>query len=394
MSLKTAADHFTRVTRSLSCMSVRCGTADRAAGALSGVTDEHGTPVREDSIFDLASLTKAFTAILLMRLTEQRLLDPDAPVTEYAPMFSGLEDLTVRQAAWFEKAVVTPERVDAQPDRETALRLLFEARTAENGPRPYSDMQAMVLKYVLEGASGLPYMALLSRELLTPLSMNGTFSRVPDQLRPKCVSCDREHRIENGRYILRDNVPPGKPHDPKAFVLYGDGEDCPGHAGLFSTAGDIEKLCRGILSGRVLTEESLREMARTCVGRPLPGGGYTQYLGCLCYVRHPDQHFSETPAFMSGSALGWSGFAGSHLAVDPEKGVFEFYLGSRVMDRLSVLRPLPGQTLRDFGLNGDGTGEVLWPDGSRVVSSVNYVYLKDAHLHSETEQVLRDMGAL
>ena len=56
-------------------------------------------------------------------------------------------------------------------------------------------------------------------------------------------------------------------------------------------------------------------------------------------IRHPDQHFSETPAFMSDGALGWSGFAGNHLAVDPERGVFEFYLGSRVMNRLSVLIP-------------------------------------------------------
>jgi hypothetical protein len=104
-----------------------------------------------------------------------------------------------------------------------------------------------------------------------------------------------------------------------------------------------------------------------------------------------DGGFSETPVFMSDTALGLSGFAGNHLALDPERGVFEFYLGSRVLNRLSVLVPKPGETIRDYGLNGDGTGAVLWPDGEKVLSSVQYVYLKDEHLHPVTEKLLDNL---
>ena len=382
---------FTEETGVLACMSVACGTADRAVRAFGGTADPDGRPVREDSIFDLASLTKLFTGLLLMRLAEQGRIGLDAPVTRYVPAFSRLAGLTVRQTGWFERAVRTPERVDRAASREQALSCLLEAGVSDNGPRAYSDMHAMVIKYVLEAAGGLPYMELLKKEILEPLGMGETFCRVPDSLRSRCVSCDREHRIERGRYILRDGVAPGTPHDPKARILNPDGDDCPGHAGLFSTAGDMVKLCRGILSGQIVSRASLRLMAENHVGRPLPGGGYSQYLGCLCYVRHPDQHFSETPAFLSDSAIGLSGFAGNHLALDPETGVFEFYLGSRVMNRLSVLIPREGETLRDFGLNEDGTGSVLWPDGERVLSSVQYVYLKDRHLHPVTERILREM---
>ena len=271
------------------------------------------------------------------------------------------------------------------------LREAYHAAAEENGPRPYSDMPAMVIKYVLEGAGGASYMELLKGEILFPLGMGETFCFVPSELRPRCVSTDREHRIEQGRYILRDGVAPGTPHDPKARILSLEGEDCPGHAGLFSTAGDMIRLCQGVLAGKVVSAASLRMMAENHVGRPLPGGGFSQCLGCLCYVRHPDQHFSETPVFMSDTALGLSGFAGNHLALDPERGVFEFYLGSRVLNRLSVLVPKPGETIRDYGLNGDGTGAVLWPDGEKVLSSVQYVYLKDEHLHPVTEKLLENM---
>ena len=391
MPFQSAIRFFTEETRVLACMSVACGTADRSCRAWGGTADEQGTPVREDSLFDLASLTKFFTALLLMRLYDRGKVDLDAPVTRYAPCFAGLSGLTVRQTAWFEKSLQTPGRVDGAPSRDEALALLFAARAEENGPRPYSDMHAMVLKYVVEGASGLPYMTLLRNEILDPLGMRETFCRVPDALRPRCVSTNREHRIEKGNYILRDGVLPGVPHDPKARVLNADGDDCPGHAGLFSTAGDIVRLCQGILAGRIVSPEALRLMAENHVGRRLPDGTTTQCLGCQCYVRHPDQHFSETPAFLSDAALGVSGFTGNHLAVDPAQGVFEFYLGSRVMNRLSVLVPRPGETWADYGLNPDGTGTVLWPDGSRVISSVHYVYLKDKHLHSVTEKVLRDM---
>ena len=61
---------FTEETGVLACMSVACGTADRTVRAFGGTADPDGRPVREDSIFDLASLTKLFTGLMLMRLFE------------------------------------------------------------------------------------------------------------------------------------------------------------------------------------------------------------------------------------------------------------------------------------------------------------------------------------
>lgn len=385
---ESALSFFTKESRSLACMSIVCGTENLSDFACDGVKDLKGTPVQFDSIYDLASLTKLFTGLLILRLSEQNRLDLNAPVTHYAHQFVNLEHLTVGQAAWFQKSLKTYERIDKAGSREEALRCLYSVFPQENGRLAYSDIPAMVLKYVIEEASGLSYMDLLRQEILKPMGMKETFCLVPEALRYRCVSNDCEHRIEKGRYILRSGILPGTPHDPKARILYNDKEDCPGHAGLFSTAGDLTKLCQGILSGQIVSPTSLHMMAENHTGYLMADGTYSQCLGCQCFVRHPDQHFSETPAFMSDDAIAWSGFTGNHLAIDPIKRIFEFYLGSRVQNRVSVIIPNDGESLTDYGLSKEGIGTVTWPDGRKVISSVNYVYLKDNHLHPELASVL------
>ena len=161
---------------------------------------------------------------------------------------------------------------------------------------------------------------------------------------------------------MRAGLRPGVPHDPKAAVLQGDTGDLCGHAGLFSTAADMERFCRAVLARKIVGEESLRETAVNRTGRLLEDGTYTQYLGIQCYVRHPVQYWSEIPAYM--------------------------FLGNRVRNRLTVLVPEAGKTLTDYGLNADGSGTFPWEEGRILPSSVKYVHQKDAHLHSAVMETL------
>ncbi|MBR2287893.1 MAG: serine hydrolase, partial [Clostridia bacterium] len=214
-----------------------------------------------------------------------------------------------------------------------------------------------------------------------PLSMTEIFGTVPEEKRERCVSCDREHRIEGEKWILREGIAPGTPHDPKAHLLQ-TAEDVCGHAGLFGTAADLVKLCRGMLEEKIVSDSTLLEMARNRTGHPLPGGGYTQYLGAQCYVRHPQQVHSEVPVYMSDRAIAMGGFTGHHLSVDPETGIFVVSLGNRVLNRLTVCVPPEGRTLEDYGLLPDGRGQIRWTDGEMIWSSARYVHLKDEHMHA------------
>ncbi len=387
MTLKDSIRFFTEESHIMPCLALACGTADSCLTAHGGMADEAaGRLLTPDSLFDLASLTKLFTGLLVMRLQEEGRLDLSRPVTAYAPQFVHLAGVTVDQVLGFEVALTTLARVDAQQSPEAGRTLLFDIRPGEVTGRAYSDMHAMVLRHVIEGAAQEDYASLLHRCILAPLGMGDTFLVVPEEKREQCVSCNQEHRIERGRFILRGDIELGTPHDPKARVLYP--ESC-GHAGLFSTQGDLIRLCQGLLRGDVISREGLIAMSRNRTGHQRPDGSYQQYLGAQCYVKHPQQRHSEVPVYESDKAVSLSGFTGHHLSVDVETGVFALFLGSRAQNRLTILVPEEGKSITDYGLNPDGTGCIRWPDGTQIWSSVNYVYQKDKHFH---QAVANELG--
>ena len=259
---------FTRETEILSALSVACGKEGRTDRAEDG-------DCRENSIFDLASVTKLFTGLGVMRLREDGLLDFSRPVSAYEPRFTNLGGVTVGELTAFEVTVKTPERLDACPDRESALRTLFASGQGERpeGRRVYSDIPAMILKYVIEKAAGAPFYEYIREIILEPAGMTETWAKVPEGRIADCQDYGREHRIEGARRILRTDWRPGVPHDPKAAVLQGDTGDLCGHAGLFSTTADMVRFCRAVLAEKIVSGASLREMAVNRTGRELPGGG-------------------------------------------------------------------------------------------------------------------------
>ena len=381
--LLEAIRYFTDGTRIMDGLTVVCGDRDRLRCAWKG---EH---TGEHAVCDLASVTKLFTGLSAMRLKEEGLLDPDRPVTFYDDRFSRLEDVTVGQIMSFTVNLQTPGRIDACRDRDEALRCLFGAAPAgPTGRRAYSDIPAMALGCVLERIAGMKLADCVSELVLRPAGMTETWAKVPEDRLRDCMLYGPEYRIEKGRRIVRRDIRAGVPHDPKAALLQGaDGTLC-GHAGLFSTAADLTRFCRAVLDERIVSGESLREIAVNRTGRRLEDGTYTQYLGYMCYLKHPDQYFSEIPAYMGHRAFGIGGFTGNHLSVDPEKGIFAIFLGNRVRNRLTVLLPEDGKDYTDYGLRADGVGMYRWEDGTALPSSVNYVHQKDGHLHRVVAEVM------
>ena len=380
--LLRAVQYFTRETEIMSGLLLVCEAGGRTETAMDG-------DVKENSVFDLASLTKLFTGLCAMRLKEEGLLDFSRPVFSYDSRFSELKDVTVGQLMSFAIELRTPGRVDACENREEALRCLFGTRPVGTPKRrAYSDIPSMVLKYVIEAAAGTSFMEYVRRAVLKPAGMTETWALVPPHRLGDCQRYDHEYRIEDGRETLRSGPAPGIPHDPKAGVIQAGTEDLCGHAGLFSTAADMIRFCRAVLSESIVGGDSLREMAVNRTGRLLPDGTYTQYLGYQCYVRHPEQYYSEIPRYMGRRAFGNAGFTGNHLSVDPEHGTFVFFLGNRVRDRLTVLLPEEGKTLTDYGLRPDGLGRIRRTDGQMIPSSVKYVHQKDEHLHRAVADVL------
>ena len=401
MNLEHGMQYLVNESRMVSGLSVTYGCADCAENRILGnareiVPDQDGftsfpAPLTEDSIYDLASLTKCFTSILAMLLIREHRLDPDAPPSLYEPKFVHLGSIPIMDILSFRTGLNTPGRIDDAPSPEEGLRRLFEIEPA---PLPririYSDMHAMIIARVLAAASGKPYLSLLEERILKPLGMRETTTK-PDKNR--CLDYRFEHRLVEGQWqVSKGEI--GIVHDPKTALLQPACLDCCGHAGLFSTQADMQRFAQGLLSGELLTMDELRYMGTNRTGEVYPDGTYRQYLGCLCFSKHPVQRLSEVPTWMGPHTIGLSGFTGNHLAIDPDSGTFVFYLGNRVHHRLTRILPLVEDAYEAVGLSPDGTGILQGPDGFPTPSSVRYVYFKDQCLGNPIGDRMRDLGWL
>lgn len=348
-----------------------------------------------DSLYDLASLSKLFAAVMTMILVERGNLHLDERIGDIDARFVHLRDVTVFDTLCYRACLQTDGRIDEAPDRQEGLRRLFAVRPAPMpAVRLYSDINAMVIKYVVEARTGMAYADALAAYILAPAGMAETFALVPESLRGRCVCYNYEHRIVRERYILRTDTPAGDVHDPKARLLGDGGRDLCGHAGLFSSMQDMVRFAQALLGGELITPASLAQLGVNRTGKWLPDGAYRQPLGFLCFARHPQQRLSEVPAYMGEHALGLSGFTGNHFVLDPQRGCFEVFLGNRCHGRVSHITPPEGVPLSHYGLDARGAGLVPWPDGRLVPTSAKYVYLKDACLHEPIAARMRALGWL
>jgi CubicO group peptidase (beta-lactamase class C family) len=158
----------------LTGVAVAYGTKDdfrtASVGNIQEVAWENGAfepcvrPVLKDTLYDLASLTKLFTLISIMQLITRGRLSLSDCVGIIDPRFSRLKQASVRDVLCYEAVLKTPLRIDEQPDREAALKQVFSTDVSPVEPaRLYSDMNALVLKYIVEAAGGLPFFDYIHR---------------------------------------------------------------------------------------------------------------------------------------------------------------------------------------------------------------------------------------
>ena len=350
-------------------------------------------PIASDTIYDIASLTKVFTLVSVLQLMERGQIREGDDIAALDPRFLHLEGCSVADTLSYLACLKTPERVDAQADAATAEYMVFQTRQVPHeGERLYSDMNALVLKYVVAAVSGMSFWDYLQRHVLAPAGMQETWARVPAARARDLMNYNYEHRIMKGAYSLIGDAQPGSPHDPKARLLGTDRDPVSGHAGLFATAGDMVRFAQALLTGRLIKRESLQNIGINRTGYLLKDGSYRQFLGQLVFTRSPIQRFSEVPEWMGLRAFGISGYTGNHFALDPDRGVFDLILGNRCHNRLSQV--MPAEDSAALGLSDNGSGSVSWPDGRQVRSSFGFIHQKDRMLHNPVRDCMLARGWL
>ncbi|WP_329081846.1 beta-lactamase family protein [Streptomyces niveus] len=278
----------------------------------------------EDTVFDLASVSKLFTSILAVQQIERGALALEERVASYLPDFGGAgkQDVTVRQLLTHTSGFAAWIPLYKEPTREAMLRRLWdEAPTSPpGGVYRYSDLNLISLQLVLEKITGRALDVLLREEITAPLGLHRTRFTPPPSWRPKIAATEDMRQPWSG---LDRGLVWGEVHDENAYGFGG----VAGHAGVFSCAWDLAVLGRTLLSGgaygrvRILRPESV-ELMFTDFNTDFPGDAHG--LGFELY-----QHW-YMGAMATPRTAGHTGFTGTSLVLDPTTDSFLVVLGNSV----------------------------------------------------------------
>ena len=291
-----------------------------------------------DTIYDLASTSKLITTLAIYILKDAGMLDLHKTVREYCPQFKNLGSTTVNDLLKFKVNVITTKRVDNAKNPIEAESILFNAIINPNQDiiNSYTDMGAMILKYVVELASKMKFNDFVYETIFKPYKMNDTGLTISYDKLHKVASNNFNSIVDiNGNVIERVERNEPTSHDPKAKIMKLIPNNAPGHAGYFSTAKDMMILGDAIMNKGLLTKESLYDISRTETGkRNEEKEKYTHYYGSLTYLKQPDINNLSVYLPLSGRTFMSPGFAGTTLLVDPLNNISMFLGSNRLHNRI------------------------------------------------------------
>ncbi|MEV0724199.1 serine hydrolase [Micromonospora purpureochromogenes] len=284
-------------------------------------------PMRPDTVFDLASVSKLFTTIVTMQQVERGRVDLDAPVARYVPEFAagGKEAVTVRMLLTHTSGLpaFTPlwSRYPTPAERFAAALATPLAAGATPGTRyVYSDLGLIALGVLVERVTGRPLADLVRNGVTAPLGMTDTGYNPGPELRSRIAAT--EYQPYAGRGMVWGEV-----HDENAWSLGG----VAGHAGVFSTAADLSLLCQSLLNGgeyrgrRILRADTVRAMLVN-YNAPLEAA-YPESDRGLGFELNKHWYMM---GLSSPVAFGHTGFTGTSIVIDPLSHSFLILLSNRV----------------------------------------------------------------
>jgi CubicO group peptidase (beta-lactamase class C family) len=315
------------------------GSSDRiwmARGVGHFTWDEaSAVPDPATTLFDLASLTKVLaTTTAIMLLADRGHLALQDPVARYLPDFVGpdKEQVTVRHLLEHRSGMRSFLRLDTLArDAVEARRLVVtEPLRAPPGTRTeYSDLNAMLLGWVVEAVSGETLDRYAAREIFDPLEMRDTRFRPPRSLRASTMPVGQ----------WRGHAIAGEIHDQNAARLNG----VSGHAGLYATGRDVARFAQFMLRrGRTASAEVLARPG--VIDLFVRRGVDDRALG---WEMRDTATTDNTGRKLSPATYGHTGFTGTSLWIDPERDMFVVLLTNRVFAprtrrSISILKAVRG----------------------------------------------------
>jgi CubicO group peptidase (beta-lactamase class C family) len=258
-------------------------------GLTLGLTDRNGTllirtygfadlgarlPVADETLFEIGSIGKTFTAVAILQLFDERRIDLHSPVERYLPWFrlrqpAGHAPITIAQLLSHTAGIVAG--IDGTPEAAFQVWSLRELPTFSTpGERfHYSNVGYKALGLVLEAVEGRPYREIIRARVLDPLGMSATEPAITHDIRA---------RLAVGYEYLHDDrlSHAGAPLAPATWL-----ETETADGSIASTATDMCAFVRLLMrggegpQGRLLSEEAFAQMSNADLSEEEPAAyGY------------------------------------------------------------------------------------------------------------------------
>jgi CubicO group peptidase (beta-lactamase class C family) len=260
-------------------------------------------PLTQDHWFDLASVSKVIaTTTMILRLADQARIDLDAPLPSAIPDLRQYDvagayerTLSFRDCLAHRTLLPAVEPIYTYGDDPARLRAFVLQREWRHLAEPvYSDINFILLGIAIERITGAPLGD-------WPLGEGLSFGPPPGPA------------VATERCTWRGRVLKGEVHDENCAAMGGQ----TGHAGLFGTVSGVLGFARGLLDGSCASPAML-EAIRT-----------PQYAHRTCGWERKFEHWSGGQA-CSDETIGHTGFTGTGLWVDFERGIAWTLLTNRV----------------------------------------------------------------
>lgn len=276
-------------------------------------------PLEENTIYDLASLTKPLvTAFLTLYLLERETnLTLDTPVKTIFPDLPfdiELIHLLTHTSGFPGYYPFFLYKNDYLTQIESIALKSRPGRRVN-----YSCVGYILLYYIIEKVSGTSFESFAREIIFQPLGLKDTFLSVPETVKHRVAPTEmgnaeekhtakKRHRDTSGSFNWRENVIRGETHDCNSWYMRGTA----GNAGLFSTVEDIFRMSREFFpaTASILSPESLRYAWKN----------FTPFK-----KSHRTAGFKRNSSFstsgggaLSRGAVGHNGFTGTSLWLDPD----------------------------------------------------------------------------
>ena len=286
------------------------GVAYRKAYGSRAVEPEREA-MTEDTIFDAASLTKVVaTTPAIMLLIQRGQIELDAPASRYWPEFAahGKDAITIRHLMTHTSGL-RPGLGGKGEGRDAVLREVCEEKlvTPPGAQFRYSDINFITLGALVQFVTKRPLENFCDTEVFAPLGMKDTMFQPPASLTERIAPTTRD-------------VPRGVVHDPTARRMGG----VAGHAGLFTTAGDLAIFARMFLGNGapIFQNETVRQM--TAVQTP---DAIWDWRGLGWDIDSP--YAGPRGTRFPLASFGHTGWTGTSLWIDPWSRTFVIFLSNR-----------------------------------------------------------------